>query len=60
MRIKGESGLGKTTFVNTLFTTTIKEHKNLNKRRIKPPSKTCQVQITRAGELNTHVSDNRA
>ncbi|ORE10369.1 Septin [Rhizopus microsporus var. microsporus] len=45
----GESGVGKTTFVNTLFTTTIKEPKNLSKRHAKsPPSKTVQIQITRA------------
>ncbi|KAI7906439.1 Septin-domain-containing protein [Cokeromyces recurvatus] len=44
----GESGVGKTTFVNTLFTTTIKEHKNLAKRHMKPPSKTVQIQITKA------------
>ncbi|CAO3644959.1 unnamed protein product [Cunninghamella blakesleeana] len=44
----GESGVGKTTFVNTLFTTTIKEPKNLSKRRLKSPSKTVQIQITKA------------
>ncbi|CAO3625297.1 unnamed protein product [Cunninghamella echinulata] len=45
----GESGVGKTTFVNTLFTTTIKEPKNLTKRRLKQtPSKTVQIQITKA------------
>lgn len=48
----GESGVGKTTFVNTLFTSTIKEPKNLNKRRTKAPSKTVQIQITRAGKQN--------
>ncbi|KAI8075337.1 Septin-domain-containing protein [Gilbertella persicaria] len=48
LMVCGESGLGKTTFVNTLFTSTIKEPKNLNKRRVKSPSKTVQVQITRA------------
>lgn len=48
---KGESGVGKTTFVNTLFTTTIKEPKNLSKRHVKsPPSKTVQIQITKAGK----------
>lgn len=45
----GESGVGKTTFVNTLFTSTIKEPKNLMKRHIKKPSKTTQIQITKAG-----------
>jgi cell division control protein 12 len=50
-QILGESGVGKTTFVNTLFTSTIKEPKNLVKRRSKAPSKTVQIQITRAGKL---------
>ncbi|KAG2197537.1 hypothetical protein INT46_002866 [Mucor plumbeus] len=44
----GESGVGKTTFVNTLFTSTIKEPKNLTKRHSKAPSKTVQIQITKA------------
>ncbi|ORX60277.1 Septin [Hesseltinella vesiculosa] len=44
----GESGVGKTTFVNTLFTSTIKEPKNLSKRRVKTPNKTVQIQITKA------------
>lgn len=49
---QGESGVGKTTFVNTLFTTTIKEPKNLSKRRLQqqPPNKTVQIQITKAGK----------
>jgi cell division control protein 12 len=47
----GESGVGKTTFVNTLFTSTIKEPKNLAKRQMKPPSKTVQIQITKAGKM---------
>lgn len=50
----GESGVGKTTFVNTLFTSTIKEPKNLAKRRSKAPSKTVQIQITRAGKCLLH------
>ncbi|KAI7866237.1 Septin-domain-containing protein [Spinellus fusiger] len=45
----GESGVGKTTFVNTLFTSTIKEPKNVTRRRFnKTPSKTVQIQITKA------------
>ncbi|KAI8977407.1 Septin-domain-containing protein [Mycotypha africana] len=44
----GESGVGKTTFVNTLFTTTIKEPKNLTKRHLKTPAKTVQINITKA------------
>lgn len=47
----GESGVGKTTFVNTLFTTTIKDPKNLAKRQMKPPAKTVQIQITKAGRV---------
>ncbi|KAL0095484.1 Septin-domain-containing protein [Phycomyces blakesleeanus] len=49
LMVCGESGVGKTTFVNTLFTSTIKEPKNLSKRRLRqPPPKTSQIQITRA------------
>ncbi|KAL0083050.1 Septin-domain-containing protein [Phycomyces blakesleeanus] len=45
----GESGVGKTTFVNTLFTSTIKEPKNVTRRRFsKTPPKTVQIQITKA------------
>ncbi|KAI8984756.1 Septin-domain-containing protein [Mycotypha africana] len=52
----GESGLGKTTFVNTLFTTTIKEPMNYNKKRAPisttatagRSNRTVQIQITRA------------
>ena len=47
----GESGVGKTTFVNTLFTSTIKEPKILSKRRLRPPNKTVQIQITKAGKI---------
>ncbi|KAI8142611.1 Septin-domain-containing protein [Phascolomyces articulosus] len=48
LMVCGESGVGKTTFVNTLFTSTIKEPKNLSKRRLRPPNKTVQIQITKA------------
>ncbi|KAI8092834.1 Septin-domain-containing protein [Halteromyces radiatus] len=48
LMVCGESGVGKTTFVNTLFTSTIKEPKNLTKRRLKTPAKTVQIQITKA------------
>lgn len=49
-RFIGESGVGKTTFVNTLFTSTIKEPKNLSKRRLRSNNnKTVQIQITKAG-----------
>ncbi|RKP05656.1 septin, partial [Thamnocephalis sphaerospora] len=46
--VVGESGLGKTTFVNTLFTTTIKEYKNPNKRHEKQLEKTVDIVITKA------------
>lgn len=45
----GESGVGKTTFVNTLFTTGIKADKNLNKRHAKQIEKTVEIEITKAG-----------
>ncbi|KAF7721239.1 hypothetical protein EC973_005021 [Apophysomyces ossiformis] len=48
LMVCGESGVGKTTFVNTLFTSTIREPKNLSKRHLKPPAKTVQIQITKA------------
>lgn len=47
--ILGESGVGKTTFVNTLFTTGIKADKNLNKRHAKQIEKTVEIEITKAG-----------
>jgi cell division control protein 12 len=43
----GESGLGKTTFVNTLFTTSVLEPKR-QEQRLKP-TKTVNIEITRAG-----------
>lgn len=61
-RFIGESGVGKTTFVNTLFTSTIKEPKNLSKRRLRSNNnKTVQIQITKAGRFkdgyNTSYTD---
>lgn len=46
--IQGESGVGKTTFVNTLFTTTIKDPKQLAKRHSKQIDKTVEIEITKA------------
>ncbi|RCH83319.1 Septin spn4, partial [Rhizopus stolonifer] len=40
LMVCGESGVGKTTFVNTLFTTGIKGQKDLNKRHAKQIEKT--------------------
>ena len=45
----GESGLGKTTFINTLFTTTIKPPKNHKRRFNKSTEKTVEIEIIRAG-----------
>jgi septin family protein len=53
----GESGLGKTTFVNTLFTTGIKDQKNFNRRKVKQTAKTVQVQITKAGKILSRLKN---
>lgn len=45
----GESGLGKTTFVNTLFTTTLKDHKDPAKRYSKQLDRTVEIEITKTG-----------
>jgi cell division control protein 12 len=47
----GESGLGKTTFINTLFTTSIKDHKNPLRRHHKQLDKTVEIEITKAGTM---------
>ncbi|KAI8138484.1 Septin-domain-containing protein [Fennellomyces sp. T-0311] len=44
----GESGVGKTTFVNTLFTTSIKDYKNPAKRHEKQLDRTVEIEITKA------------
>ncbi|RUS23532.1 hypothetical protein BC938DRAFT_474989, partial [Jimgerdemannia flammicorona] len=46
----GESGLGKTTFINTLFTTAIKDYKNESRRHLKQLDRTVEIEITKAGE----------
>ncbi|KAI8880813.1 putative septin [Backusella circina FSU 941] len=48
LMVCGESGVGKTTFVNTLFTTGIKNEKTLNKRHAKQIEKTVEIEITKA------------
>ncbi|KAH8556027.1 putative septin [Umbelopsis sp. PMI_123] len=48
LMVCGESGVGKTTFVNTLFTTGIKEHKNHVKRHSEQLDKTVKIEITKA------------
>ena len=49
---EGESGVGKTTFVNTLFTTSIKEYKNPVNRHEKQLDRTVEIEITKAGKIN--------
>ncbi|KAF7722873.1 hypothetical protein EC973_002634 [Apophysomyces ossiformis] len=44
----GESGVGKTTFINTLFTTSIKDYKNPAKRHEKQLDRTVEIEITKA------------
>lgn len=46
----GESGLGKTTFINTLFTTIIKEPKDQSKRWAKQLDRTVDIEITKTGK----------
>ncbi|KAI8147536.1 Septin-domain-containing protein [Fennellomyces sp. T-0311] len=48
LMVCGESGVGKSTFVNTLFTTTIKDPKQLSKRHAKQVDKTVEIEITKA------------
>lgn len=44
----GESGLGKTTFINTLFSTTIKNYADHRRRHNKQIDKTVEIEITKA------------
>ncbi|KAI9484204.1 MAG: Septin-domain-containing protein [Benjaminiella poitrasii] len=44
----GESGLGKTTFMNTLFATTVKNYKVPEKRYEKQLDRTVEIEITKA------------
>lgn len=48
MQVAGESGLGKTTFINTLFSTTIKNYADHKKRHAKQIDKTVEIEITKA------------
>jgi len=50
LMVVGESGLGKSTFVNTLFTTSLLSHKDLSKRHDKAdkPETTTKIKITEA------------
>jgi cell division control protein 12 len=46
--VAGESGLGKTTFINTLFSTTIKNYADHKRRHHKQMDKTVEIEITKA------------
>lgn len=47
-KVAGESGLGKTTFINTLFSTTIKNYADHKRRHHKQMDKTVEIEITKA------------
>ncbi len=47
----GESGLGKSTFINTLFTTTLKDHKDQTIRHQKQLDRTVEIEITKTGKV---------
>ena len=47
-QVAGESGLGKTTFINTLFSTTIKNYADHRRRHNKQIDKTVEIEITKA------------
>jgi cell division control protein 12 len=46
--LAGESGLGKTTFINTLFSTTVKDFALDSSRHSKPLKKTVEISVTKA------------
>ncbi|KAI8372476.1 Septin-domain-containing protein [Blakeslea trispora] len=48
LMVCGESGLGKTTFINTLFATTIKGFKSPEKRHEKQFERTVDIEVTKA------------
>jgi len=48
VQVAGESGLGKTTFINTLFSTTIKNYADHKRRHHKQMDKTVEIEITKA------------
>ena len=47
-QVAGESGLGKTTFINTLFSTTIKNYADHKRRHHKQMDQTVEIEITKA------------
>lgn len=56
--VVGESGLGKTTFINTLFSTTIKNYAEHKLRHKKQMDKTVRFAWDRT--VRTGLSDSRA
>lgn len=46
--VVGESGLGKTTFINTLFTTVLREYKKPELRHPKQMDRTVEIDVVRA------------
>ncbi|KAI8341606.1 Septin-domain-containing protein [Choanephora cucurbitarum] len=48
LMVCGESGLGKTTFINTLFATTIKEYKSPEQRYARQFDRTVHIEVTKA------------
>lgn len=48
LMLAGESGLGKTTFVNTLFSTTVKGYNDDSERHKTPIRKTVEIAVTKA------------
>lgn len=48
LQVAGESGLGKTTFINTLFSTTIKNYADHKRRHQKQVDRTVEIEITKA------------
>ncbi len=53
LMVVGESGSGKSTFINTLFSTLIKDHKNLTERFKKQIQKTVEIEVSRFGEFGS-------
>ncbi|KAK9360587.1 Septin-domain-containing protein [Lipomyces starkeyi] len=48
LMVCGESGLGKTTFVNTLFSTTVKNYADNRRRHAKQTDRTVEIELTKA------------
>ncbi|KAK9380845.1 Septin-domain-containing protein [Kockiozyma suomiensis] len=48
LMVCGESGLGKTTFVNTLFSTSVKSYADNKRRHAKQTSQTVEIEVSKA------------